>query len=87
LLRWLYGMPFEDAVKDVFYEGFSNARQKYLDIMLELLKVSHKFNPLNYIIQNTIMFKNIININNVEKIRELSYDYNMNHLQKFVKNI
>ncbi|CAG8581539.1 13565_t:CDS:2, partial [Racocetra fulgida] len=40
LLRWLYGMSYEDAVKDVFPEDFPNCGQQYLDFMLEILKVS-----------------------------------------------
>ncbi|CAG8441168.1 12948_t:CDS:2, partial [Dentiscutata heterogama] len=82
LLRWLYGMSYEDAVINVFYEGFSDSGQQYLDFMLELLKVSHKFSPLNNIIQNNIMLKNIINVSNVKKIRKFSHDYNAKQLNK-----
>ncbi|CAG8594331.1 22149_t:CDS:10 [Dentiscutata erythropus] len=82
LLRWLYGMSYEDAVKNVFYESFPDSGQQYLEFMLELLKVSHKFSPLNNIIQNNIMLKNIINISNVKKIRKFSHDYNANQLNK-----
>ncbi|CAG8809126.1 5571_t:CDS:2, partial [Gigaspora rosea] len=82
LLRWLYGMPYEDAVINVFGKDFSNSGQRYLDFMLELLKVSHKFTHLNHIIQNNIMSKNIINVSNVKKIREVSYNFNADQLKQ-----
>lgn len=82
LLRWLYGMAYEDAVKNVFGEDFSNSGQRYLDFMLELLKVSHKFTHLNHIIQNNIMSKNIINVSNVKKIKEAIYNFNADHLKQ-----
>ncbi|CAG8831380.1 35208_t:CDS:2, partial [Gigaspora margarita] len=83
LLRWLYGMSYEDAVKNVFREDFLNSGQRYFDFMLELLKVSHKFTHLNHIIQNNIMSKNIINVSNVKKIKEAIYNFNTDHLKQY----
>ncbi|CAG8504108.1 1313_t:CDS:10, partial [Gigaspora margarita] len=83
LLRWLYGMPYSEAVEEIFGKEFSG--QDYLEFLLDFLKESYKYQPLNYIIQNEIMDENrrLINENNVKKIRDLSDECNANHLKEY----
>ncbi|CAG8487444.1 18192_t:CDS:10 [Cetraspora pellucida] len=82
LLRWLYGMPYSDAIKEIFGKELSG--QDYLDFMLEFLKVSYKYQPLKSIIQNEIVDNSsLINETNVKIIRDLSDEYNAELLKEY----
>ncbi|CAG8485207.1 6450_t:CDS:10 [Cetraspora pellucida] len=82
LLRWLYGMPYSDAIKEIFGKELSG--QDYLDFMLEFLKVSYKYQPLKSIIQNEIVDKSsLINETNVKIVRDLSDDCNAELLKEY----
>ncbi|CAG8524442.1 43831_t:CDS:10 [Gigaspora margarita] len=81
LLRCLYGMPYPNAVEDVFGEGFEG--QKYVEFILDFLKASYKYQPLNDLIQNNIMKRRLVNERNVKQILELSRKYKADRLENY----
>ncbi|RIB06351.1 hypothetical protein C2G38_2046854 [Gigaspora rosea] len=83
LLRWLYGMPYSEAVEEVFGENFSG--QEYLDFLHDFLKASYKYPTLNDIIQNEIMDENkhLVNESNVKMVKDLSEECEADHLKKY----
>ncbi|CAG8581332.1 21448_t:CDS:2 [Gigaspora rosea] len=81
LLRCLYGMPYPKAVENVFGEGFEG--QNYVDFILDFLKASYRYKPLNELIQNDIMKRRLVNERNVKQILELSCKYEADRLKDY----
>ncbi|CAG8610798.1 16371_t:CDS:10 [Dentiscutata erythropus] len=84
LLRSLYGMSYPDAVEDVFGEGFDG--QHYVEFILDFLRASYKYPPLNDLIQTNIMKRRLVNERNAKQILELSLKYRADRLKNYCEN-
>ncbi|CAG8783341.1 6041_t:CDS:2, partial [Racocetra fulgida] len=70
LIRWLYGQSFEDATSNMFEiseDQSSDSEARCLTFLIDLLKASdiYQVDPLKDIIEEKIITKSYVNVNNV----------------------
>ncbi|KAF0539436.1 Sacsin [Gigaspora margarita] len=75
LIRWLYGQSFDDATLNMFETSEdqpSDFEARCLSFLIDLLKASdiYQVDPLKDIIEEKIITKSYINVNNVVEILE-----------------
>ncbi|CAG8498595.1 12155_t:CDS:10, partial [Dentiscutata erythropus] len=94
LIRWLYGQSFEEATSNMFEaseDQSSDFEARCLLFLIDLLKASdiYQVDPLKDIVEEKIITKSYINVNNVVEIlewaRECRAPQLVNYCEKYIK--
>ncbi|CAG8506135.1 9759_t:CDS:2, partial [Cetraspora pellucida] len=92
LIRWLYGQSFEDATSNMFEtsedqssEHSSDSEASCLTFLIDLLKASdiYQVDPLKDIIEEKIITKSYVNVNNVVEILKWAQECSAPQLAKY----
>ncbi|CAG8783639.1 28917_t:CDS:2, partial [Racocetra persica] len=94
LIRWLYGQSFEDATSNMFEtseDQSSDFEARCLTFLIDLLKASdiYQVDPLKDIIEEKIITKSYVNVNNVVETlkwaQECSAPQLMDYCERYIE--